>query len=70
MAGICQTYQGTAIYGMFGIQNFENWNVWIPMCEYQKLKLKFEVCMWNVWNLKFSKLKCLNWDEWILKAEN
>ncbi len=32
--------------------------------------MKIEICMWNVWNLKFWELKCLNWDVWILKAEN
>jgi hypothetical protein len=26
--------------------------------------------MWNVWNLKFWELKCLNRDVWILKVEN
>jgi hypothetical protein len=35
------------------------------MCE-----LKFEICIWNVWNLKIWRLKCLNWGVWILKAEN
>jgi hypothetical protein len=34
---------------MFGIQNFKNWNVWIPKCEYWKLKIK-------IWNLY---VKCL-----------
>jgi hypothetical protein len=33
-------------------------------------QFKFENCMWNVWNLKFWELKCLNWDVWILKAKN
>jgi hypothetical protein len=33
-------------------------------------KLKFEIGMWNVWNLKFLELKCLNWDVWIFEAEN
>jgi hypothetical protein len=47
---------------------FENWNVWILMCEYWKLKI--EICMWHVWNLKFWKLKCLHWDMWILKNWN
>jgi len=28
-------------------------------------KLKFEICIWNVWNLKIWELKCLNWDVWI-----
>ncbi len=46
---MCQTYQGITIYGMFGISNFENWNVWIPMSEYWKLKTK-------IWNLY---VKCL-----------
>jgi hypothetical protein len=32
--------------------------------------LKIEICMWNVWNLTFWELKCLNWDVWILKAKN
>jgi hypothetical protein len=32
-------------------------------------KLKIDICMWNVWKLKFWELKCLNWDVWILKAE-
>ncbi len=33
-------------------------------------KLKFEKCMWHVWNLKFWQLKCLKWDVKILKAKN
>jgi hypothetical protein len=40
-------------------------------CVYtESWKLKFEICMWNVWNLKFWELKCLNWDVWIFKAKN
>jgi hypothetical protein len=38
------------------------------MCEY--LKLKIEISMWSVWDLKFWKLKCLNLDVWILKVES
>jgi hypothetical protein len=34
---------------MFGIKNVENWNVWIGMREYLKLKIK-------IWNLY---VKCL-----------
>ncbi len=37
------------------------------MCECWKQK--FEMCMWNVCNLKFWAPKCLNWDLWILKAK-
>jgi hypothetical protein len=44
---------------------FEFWYVNI-----ESWKLKFEICMWDVWNLKFWKLKCLNWDVWKLKVEN
>jgi hypothetical protein len=29
-----------------------------------------KICMWNVWNLKFWELKCLNCDVWILKIKN
>jgi hypothetical protein len=32
-------------------------------------KLKFEICMWNVWNLKIWQLKCLNCDVWIFQIE-
>jgi len=42
------------------------------MCEYWKLKV--EICMWNVWNLKINnenkKLKCLNVENWKLKCLN
>jgi hypothetical protein len=47
------------------IEIFEFWCV-----NTKRWKLKFEICMWNVWNLEFWKLKCLNWDVWILKVEN
>ncbi len=45
-----------------------NWDVWILKVE--NWKLKFEISMWSVWNLKIWKLKCLNLDVWILKVEN
>jgi hypothetical protein len=44
---------------------FEFWCVNI-----ESRKLKFEICVWNVWNLKTWKLICLNWDVWIFKVEN
>jgi hypothetical protein len=47
------------------IETFKFWCV-----NTESWKLKFEICMWNVWNLKFWQLKCLNWDVWILKARN
>ncbi len=44
---------------------FEFWYVNI-----ESWKLNFEICMWDVWNLQFWELKCLNWYMWTLKAEN
>jgi hypothetical protein len=54
--------------------NFENWNVWIGMCEYLKLKIE----NWNLYvkRLEFENLKtemsefgCVNTKSWKLKIE-
>jgi hypothetical protein len=54
----CLEYKNLKLKRLNSDENIESW------------KLKIEICIWNVWNLKFWEFKCLNWNVWILKIEN
>jgi hypothetical protein len=64
LGGMCQSCQGIIIYGMFGMKNFENWNlkfvcemfgIWkfenqnVQIGMCEYLNLKIEIKKWNIY---------------------